>query len=200
MYQIESKYLFPTQIVSGKITDFNKIQQSLIDWIYKYKNEHQKSASLSNVGGWQSESKEIFNDEGFKPFEDIIIDSIFELCLEYNLIHPVQLIQMWINVNQPNSYNISHRHPGNVLSGVIWIKQTPDMGKFVFDNMDIGYRDAMLLLNTEEKHLVKHKMINEYVPGYEDGTIMLFPSGLSHRVEINRTNEDRLSISFNLFC
>ena len=199
MYQAKSKFLFPTQIVSGEIPDFEKIQQPLIDWIYKYKKQNSKSCKLSNVGGWQSESKEVFNDEGFKPFEKIIIDCIFELCFEYELIHPVQLLQMWININQPNTYNISHRHPGNTLSGVLWIKQTSSMGKFVFDNMDNGYRDAMLLLNTEENHLYKHNMINEYTPKYKDGTMMLFPSGLSHRVEINNSKEDRISLSFNLF-
>tara|TARA_R100000734_G_scaffold19028_1_gene17583 strand:- start:560 stop:1162 length:603 start_codon:yes stop_codon:yes gene_type:complete len=199
MYQVKSKFLFPSQIVSGEIQDFDKIQQPLIDWIYKYKNNHQESARLSNVGGWQSESKEIFNDEGFKPFEKTIIDCIFELCFEYELIHPLQLIQMWINVNQPNTYNISHRHPGNTLSGVLWIKQTASMGKFVFDNMDVGYRDAMLLINTNKEHLDKHNMINEFTPEYEDGTMMLFPSGLSHRVEINKSKEDRISLSFNLF-
>ena len=116
MYQAKSKFLFPTQIVSGVIPNFDKIQQPLIDWIYKYKEQNSKSSKLSNVGGWQSESKEVFNDEGFKPFEKIIIDCIFELCFEYELIHPVQLLQMWININQPNTYNLSHRHPGNVVT------------------------------------------------------------------------------------
>ena len=38
----------------------------------------------------------------------------------------------------------------------------------------------------------------EYVPDYKDGTLMIFPSGLSHRVEINETTEDRISLSFNI--
>ena len=55
---------------------------------------------------------------------------------------------MWLNVNGPNSYNVSHRHPGCDLSGVLWIKQTPEQGRFVFDNMDVGYRDAILLTSS----------------------------------------------------
>ena len=38
----------------------------------------------------------------------------------------------------------------------------------------------------------------EYVPQYTDGTMILFPAGLSHRVEINETTEDRISLSFNI--
>ena len=41
-------------------------------------------------------------------------------------------------------------------------------------------------------------MCAEILPPYQDGTILLFPSEMSHRVEMNKTNEDRLSISFNI--
>ena len=41
-------------------------------------------------------------------------------------------------------------------------------------------------------------MCAEILPPYQDGTILLFPSEMSHRVEMNETNEDRLSISFNI--
>ena len=105
---------------------------------------------------------------------------------------------MWLNVNGPNSYNVSHRHPNVELAGVLWIKQTPEQGRFVFDNMDIGYRDAMLLNATDREHLEKYKMPPEYVPKYSDGTICIFPANLTHRVEINETTEDRISLSFNI--
>ena len=38
----------------------------------------------------------------------------------------------------------------------------------------------------------------EYVPDYKDGTILIFPSGLSHRVEINETQENRYTLAFNI--
>ena len=198
MYQIQSEYLFPTQIVRGQLPNFQDIQQPLIDWIYDYKNKNNDIARISNKGGWQSESKEVFTDDGFKPFEKAIVGCVNELCMEYKLAQSLRLIQMWINVNGPNSYNVSHRHPGSILSGVLWIRQTPEMGRFVFDNMDNGYRDALLLTNTDVRHLVTNKMSPEIVPEYQNGTIMIFPSGLSHRVEINETQEDRLTLSFNI--
>ena len=105
---------------------------------------------------------------------------------------------MWLNINGPHSYNVSHRHPNVELAGVLWIKQTPEQGRFVFDNMDIGYRDAMLLNATDREHLEKYKMPPEYVPKYKDGTLCIFPANLTHRVEINETKKDRISISFNI--
>ena len=127
-----------------------------------------------------------------------MVDSVTELLLEFNIQREINLVQMWLNVNGPNSYNVSHRHPNVELAGVLWVKQTPEQGRFVFDNMDNGYRDAMLLHATDREHLERQKMPPEYVPKYKDGTLCIFPAGCSHRVEINETKEDRISISFNI--
>ena len=194
----KSEYLFPTQIAIADIENFKDFQDDLIKWIYEYKSKDSGISKISNKGGWQSLSKEVFLDEGFKPFQSMLVDSVTELLLEFNIQREINLVQMWLNVNGPNSYNVSHRHPNVELAGVLWVKQTPEQGRFVFDNMDNGYRDAMLLHATDREHLERQKMPPEYVPKYKDGTLCIFPAGCSHRVEINETNEDRISISFNI--
>lgn len=194
----KSEFLFPTQVVSGQIPDFDQIQDKLIDWIYKYKENNKGIAKISNKGGWQSERKDVFVDEDFKQFENIIIPVISELVDEYKLTSQADIVQMWINVNGANSYNVSHRHPGADLSGVLWIKQKPEQGRFIFDNVDVGYRDATILYNIDSKYLEEKRMLPEWYPSYKNGTVMIFPAMFSHRVEINETQEDRISISFNI--
>ena len=194
----KSEFLFPTQVVSGQIPDFDQIQNKLIDWIYKYKNDNEDISRISNKGGWQSVRKDVFVDEGFKQFENIIIPVISELVDEYKLTSQADIVQMWINVNGENSYNVSHRHPNADLSGVLWIKQTPKQGRFIFDNMDVGYRDATILYNIDSKYLEEKRMLPEWYPSYKNGTVMIFPAMFTHRVEINETKEDRISISFNI--
>tara|TARA_R100000231_G_C5285946_1_gene153095 strand:- start:94 stop:702 length:609 start_codon:yes stop_codon:yes gene_type:complete len=195
---IKTEYLFPSQIAIGNVENFESFKQDLITWIYEYKKKDSGICKISNKRGWQSLSKEIFTEEDFKPFSDELIPSITELTKEFKVNRQMDLVQMWLNVNGSFSYNVSHRHPGADLSGVLWIKQTPESGRFVFDNMDVGYRDIMLLNGMDRNHLEDKKMPPEYVPDYKDGTIMIFPSGLSHRVEINETTEDRISLSFNI--
>ena len=194
----KSEFLFPTQVAIADIENFKDFQDDLVKWIYKYKEKDSGISRISNKGGWQSLSKEVFLDKGFAPFQPLIVETIKELLLEFNIARETTLVQMWLNVNGPNSYNVSHRHPNVELAGVLWIKQTPEQGRFVFDNMDIGYRDAMLLNATDREHLEKYKMPPEYVPKYSDGTICIFPANLTHRVEINETTEDRISLSFNI--
>ena len=195
---LKSEYLFPTQVVSGTIKDFDSFKQDLIDWIYQYKENDPGISKISNKRGWQSLSKEVFTEEGFEPFKDKLIPCVTQLSNEFRVGRQMDLVQMWLNVNGPFSYNVSHRHPGTELAGVLWIKQTPESGRFVFDNMDVGYRDAMLITATDRDFLEEKKMPPEYVPKYTDGTMILFPAGLSHRVEINETTEDRISLSFNI--
>jgi uncharacterized protein (TIGR02466 family) len=195
---LKSEYLFPTQVVSGMIKNFDNFKQDLIDWIYQYKENDPGISKISNKRGWQSLSKEVFTDKGFEPFKDNLIPCITELSNEFRIGRQMDLVQMWLNVNGPFSYNVSHRHPGSDLAGVLWIKQTPESGRFVFDNMDVGYRDAMLLNATDREYLEEKKMPPEYVPEYTDGTMIIFPAGLTHRVEINETTEDRISLSFNI--
>ena len=193
-----SDFLFPTQVVSGEIPDFDQIQDKLINWVYEFKKNNNDIARISNKGGWQSIRKDVFMDEGFKQFENIIIPVISELVDEYKLTSQADIVQMWINVNGANSYNVSHRHPGADFSGVLWIKQTPKQGRFIFDNIDVGYRDATILYNIDSKYLEEKRMLPEWYPSYKNGTVMIFPAMFSHRVEINETQEDRISISFNI--
>ena len=193
-----SDFLFPTQVVSGEIPDFDQIQDKLIKWIYEYKKKNEDIARISNKGGWQSARKDVFIDDGFKQFENIIIPIIGELVDEYKLTTQADVVQMWININGKNGYNVSHRHPGADLSGVLWVKQTEDQGRFIFDNMDVGYRDASLVYTMNRDYLIQKKMLPEWYPVYKNGTIIIFPAMFSHRVEINETEEDRISISFNI--
>ena len=191
-------FLFPTQVVSGEIPEFEQIQDKLIKWIYKYKKENNDIVRISNRGGWQSARKDVFVDEGFKEFENIIIPVISDLINEYYLKLQADIVQMWININGKNGHNVSHRHPNCDLSGVIWIKQSEQQGRFIFDNMDVGYRDAGLIYGMDTEYLIHNKMLPEWFPAYKNGTVIIFPAMFSHRVEINETEEDRISLSFNI--
>ena len=192
----KTSFLFPKLVVSGDIENFTDIKQDLINWIYKFKEKNSGISKISNRGGWQSESKKIFVSEGFDKFAEYIVPSITELLKSYKIEKEIRIVQMWLNVNGPNSYNVCHRHPGSDLSGVLWIKQTPESGRFVFD--DIDNVDQILTTNINPQYLKEKNMLPEIVPEYQDGTVILFPSMLTHRVEINETDEDRISISFNL--
>ena len=73
--KVTSQYLFPQQIAFGDIENFEDIQEPLIEWMYHYKKHNHGIAKISNKGGWQSESKYVFEDKGFQMFQKPIVDA-----------------------------------------------------------------------------------------------------------------------------
>ncbi len=196
LYQ-HSEYLFPSQIALADIENFSSYQQNLIDWIYEYQKKDY-GTMISNRGGYQSNSKEIFAESSFSPFKNKIMPCIDELIKQFHIVRPTKVVQMWINVNGKYCYNTSHKHAGVELSGVLWVKQKPESGCFVIENMESGFQNLALVESANYQYTSNKHIISEYVPKYKDGTLCIFPAYLSHRVEMNVTNEDRISISFNI--
>ena len=195
---VTTEYIFPTQISGCKMDGFDDIKEPLIKWCYDYLNKDPNTKELSNRGGWQSSSKQVYHDEGFEPFKPLFSATMVKILKAFKLETNAQLMQLWVNINGPYSYNIVHSHPGSELSGCLWVQQSNEQGRFLFNNSIVGHRDAMLTLRTDKQYLHDYYMEPEYQPKYEDGTMLIFPSGLPHRVEQNLTNHNRISLAFNI--
>ena len=84
---VTSQYLFPQQIAYDDIENFDDIQDSLVQWMYHYQ-KYNNNAKVSNKGGWQSASKRIFSDQGFKMFKEPIVSTIFKAVSYTHLTLP----------------------------------------------------------------------------------------------------------------
>ena len=113
----------------------------------------------------QSISKKIAQYDGDKPlvrnnpFKNKILSAINELVKEFQIIRPIKIVQMWVNVNGQYCYNTSHKHAGADLSGVLWVKQKPESGCFVIENMESGFQNLALVESanyqyTSNKHII----------------------------------------------
>tara|TARA_A100000164_G_C21645877_1_gene648013 strand:- start:174 stop:740 length:567 start_codon:yes stop_codon:yes gene_type:complete len=183
--------LFSTPIGSYR---FNYNLLSVEDWCY---NERNKSdgRECSNEGGWQSNDCEL-DTLISTPLEDIcygILEKSEEFAHSFGIDHTPSIVNLWININPKNCYNRIHIHPESRLSGVFWIKSTntDDSGPLVF------MRENSYALETIAPIETKYS-VNRfgYVP--LSNNMLLFPSYLPHQVLPNKSDEDRISISFNL--
>jgi uncharacterized protein (TIGR02466 family) len=104
---------------------------------------------------------------------------------------------MWINVNKKSDYNTAHVHPGSLISGVLWIKTPEKCGllKFLSPN---HFNESILVENVDDEIKVNHNYSPHFTFNPKAGTMILFPSHLYHLVEPNESDEDRISIAFNL--
>ena len=184
--------IFPIPIGVYKLNaDLDSIQE----WCYC---EAQKSEgrTYSNVSGWQS--------NGYHPddIEDTPLRGVFydiKLCaLEmYKAlgIHKEPFIwDSWININPYGGYNRVHVHPRCRVAGVFWVKtsNSPASGNLTFfrnNSYEVG--------SISDDHTTQYS--NSIATFYPvENNLVLFPAYMQHHVEQNQTDEDRISISFNM--
>ena len=185
--------LFPSLAHIFDIDEFNKLQNDLIDHVYKLKNQDPDGHIISNRKGWQSKSFSL-NFDG-----DVIHTTILDVLKSFPVIkNTTQMVTTaWINVNFPGAYNIRHSHPESNLSGVLWVKCPKDSGKIEFFNSKNF--ETYTEINSYIKEFKDRNLIHEvYWFEPREGRMIIFPSYLEHQVTENKSSEDRISISFNI--
>jgi len=99
----------------------------------------------------------------------------------------------WANVNPPGGHNPSHSHPNNYLSGVYYVAIPAGEGKIRFEDPRI--QAQVMMPAVTELTPNNGNCVNL---GVKPGRLLVFPSWLAHSVSANRSQENRISISFNL--
>ena len=212
-YNVEHQVLYPTPLFAAILPNAKKINKSLVEGIYKLQ-ETLPSRNRSNIGGWQSPSYPVIERHGMKfntsnmPESEIKIlqdgkkyfkDLGDELCIFLQKIkmlpelHNPTGVDFWANINTPGSLNVVHTHPNCDLSGVYYVK-IPEGDSGSIDFFDP--RPAMAFGNQRLMAAYCGNEVNSRYP--VEGQMWIFPSSLSHCVGPNRTDEDRISVSFNI--
>jgi|TARA_Y100000385_G_scaffold91992_1_gene94957 uncharacterized protein (TIGR02466 family) len=159
-------------------------------WAYERK-KNDVGNIISNYGGYQT------SDIGKGEFSEIDklaehLDREIYNCAKQVGIGPLELYNIWLNINPPGSYNHLHNHVGSVFSGVYYIDAKPEQGNIQFERNDGA-----------EYHIPAHVEKETYFTSTratyaaKTGGLYIFPSWMKHSVQGNQANTDRISISFN---
>ena len=185
--------LFPSSIHRLEIDNFDDYKEQLIKETYKERDEDPVGRSVSNIGGWQSNQTHIIDCKS-ETLKNIIMSSVSKLPMSGNLSCT---IEGWKNINEPGNFNVPHSHPRSHLSGVLWIKIPKNSGNIVFESPEIFNRYQELDSYSDESRLNSNNYMTYYFTPKE-GNILIFSSNLQHEVNENKSNEDRISYSFNV--
>jgi uncharacterized protein (TIGR02466 family) len=157
-----------------------------------------KGRTISNIGGWQSDDLNL--NKKIIKLKELLVDitkhgDLFVNSLKIKNKDKIKIHNLWININEYKDYNISHKHPGSLISGVYYVKTPKDCGNIIFEH------PSEILTCEWRKEYSEYNNYNSqtwWLPS-EENYLYLFPSWLKHRVEPNlNKNENRISISFNL--
>jgi len=171
--------MFPTHVWATKLDIDNK---KFLKRIYKFVKT-KESTPRSSVGGYQGHE-----------MDDI------EFCEKVGNLVPKKedlgkiFVYNWVNINKKGHKNNRHFHYTSNLymSGVYYAKVPENSGRIRFyDPRGPFVRDAQDTIHFFGEHQYQY-----VVP--QEGMLLFFPTWLEHDVEENESDEDRVSVSFNI--
>jgi uncharacterized protein (TIGR02466 family) len=179
---------FPTVIWSAVIHMVNN--SNLKSWAYE-KQKADKGRVISNFGGYQS--NDIRSGECDEVDKLVAhLNAEINLCAKQVGMKDLELYNIWLNINPPNSYNHLHNHVGSVLSGVYYVDADKEQGNIQFERNDSAEYHIPLDIAQETYYTSTRATY-----ACKTGALYIFPGWLKHSVQGNKSNKDRISISFN---
>ena len=180
---------FPT-IIYGKDLNLNtnELAQNIINW-----SNQDEGLKKTNVDGWHS-TTDMHQKPEYKPLVNELFMMMQEIWKEEYLDREPLLGNMWANINPPGGYNRPHVHPNSTFRGVYYVKCPPNCGQLVCKDPRPGIQTHM---PTRKKgQPPKHLWREVHIEPIENRAI-IFPAWLWHAVEPNKSNDIRISVSFN---
>ena len=188
--------IFSNGLYKFKVSDYKSLNKKLISEIYSMRKKHKNGVVKSNFGGWHSKDIYVYQDSDVR-LQDIskIISNFYSKKIFKNK-KDIIVSMIWANINNKEDYNISHTHPYSHYSGVYYVKVPKNSGNLYFGestaNFEYEFTDKFKVPNVDiEKSFEQYEIIPK------EGMLYMWQSHLEHGVSKNKTNEDRISISFN---
>lgn len=155
-------------------------------------------ANINDGANWTSIERYLFDNykelKNFKSYCQAQLNHYAHEVLKIDKKQQFYITQSWGNLNTPGTNHHSHIHLNSMISAVYFV--TGDSSPILFERNLSSYLFPLCEFTTTE--------FNEFnsdswrVDNTKD-TLLLFPSSLKHSVPNNKTNEERISISFNSF-
>ena len=213
-------HLFPSLIHEIPLYEYGENRDKVIDYVYsERKNDPTGENYRTNRGGWQSNDGYYL---GENPVRNLVLNSLGNYFNTNSIIKPgvnIYLTACWININKKGDFNVQHDHPGCHMSGVMYLKipENKKDTKVSGVNSIDGYADAIgdpvggeiafanhnsfgswkeLFYYTDE-FKKKYSQFGAYYIEPKEGVMLFFPANLRHHVEPSKSDEDRISVSFN---
>jgi len=143
--------------------------------------------------GWQSEQT-LHQREELQELASCVSDAATSILRFLQIGYKaVEVTGCWATVLAKGAAHKVHSHPNNFLSGVYYVRVHPGSDTINFHDprkQTHVIRPPVVELTAENTDQVVVRLTN--------GTLLVFPSYLEHSVDANMSEEERISISFNI--
>lgn len=178
--------LFPTPVGIYEIE--HKLNKKELSFI---KNQDQRN----NLGNTTSQDNKIlFNKElsGLRKALENKLNVFFHEIYNPRREVSLRITQSWINYTNKGQYHHKHKHPNSFVSGIFYIETTSEDKVYFYNNSNLtNIKMTPINWNTWNSESWWFEATQN--------NLILFPSTLEHMVETVKSEETRISLSFNTF-
>ncbi len=167
----------------------------MYDYIKLEPSKDQEGINKSNIKGWHSKDFNLNENEPQK-FITFILPAIEQVMIDMNWEKQKQTAKinnMWAIINTGGAANLRHQHGNSSISGAYYVRAPKNSG-------DIVFYDPRPAPVYSHPNVTNPNFLNAQVNAVnpKEGALVLFPSFLDHSVNENRSNNERIVISFNI--
>lgn len=188
--------IFAHPISYFKDLNYDELKNEFISICKNEQKNDKEGRIVSNRHGWQSNDDWFSKDENSKInlYIHNMVERIFYDSLDHSGELEFKIFNCWININPTKTYNLTHTHPGCDFAGVFYVKCPDKNPPITFINLDNSLCSSMYSADMHHHWGSSH----QYSVFPSEGTMLLFPSSIPHNVDENNSNEERISLAFNL--
>ena len=189
--------IFPSPIVRD---EFRISYEDNLDLIEKFKAEEQLVPMPSGkypCGSYTSfyTNTNVLDMPELADLKSYILETVSNLHYNLGLGGELEFTASWFTINRQHGYHEQHNHCPDIWSGVYYVRAEHGDATINFINKN--------LVDTGWPYDAPKNLMNDYVSSEKvciptTGMFLLFPSYLSHKVEQQTIDSERVTIAFNL--
>lgn len=194
--EIKAQSLFPSLVWSTLFDDRESFNAKLLKLANEMRAKDPVGVANTNIRGWQSPNI-LQNLDEFADM-NLRILQVCERIAESQHFKPNVMFQhqAWVNISPPGASNQIHFHANCHFSGVYYISlKEPECGSIFFRDPRVASRMFTSPITQPTDFTAEQVRMRP-----EEGRMYVFPGWLEHGVEINQSDRDRVSISFNVLA
>ncbi len=193
-------YFFPVVIQASEIENASSLNETLVAEISRIRS----SIPNSKPDTWSCDLYTTIDSRGaldlmsqppFATLKEIVLGEALKYGRSLGLdvdTYPLSINEIWLNVYGRGHAQEVHTHGKSVVSGIYFVKTPPGCGDTIF-HAPMG--DTMLAPPRVETNPL-NSSVARWTP--RAGQMVLFRGWLKHSVQANTSDEERITIAFNI--
>jgi uncharacterized protein (TIGR02466 family) len=184
--------IFATPVWTFKPARGKAIAERLATYLRDLRDADPKGKAAGSAGVWQSRD-DLHRTEELAELVSLVGDASRAALSLLQVECALKITGLWGNISSGQTALHEHTHPNNYLSGVFYARMPEGAGA-------IAFKDPRPQTRILRPRTLRDNPLNslEFEYAATTGTLLLFPAWLEHGVRPSRTQDERISIAWNL--